>query len=272
MSRMRKSVPSRSDYAGWQMALAITIASALAVLMLVLSQGAKKSLGWGTQVPQSDLPQLPAVVIDPATGGPTDLSLILRAEFLFANHPDPEIRAIAALFKTMSVQIHLIDASQGAAMYFLAFHDGGVPPDLRSLIPVFRVDRKWIASVSLAQIRNAMLIITHECEHYKQWRRATTTAEKFFFAMNSGQEVARIVFEAMSVEQACTMWWKNESAAYLHQCHVLHEWGITDVIESLCERADTALWNSALFDHLNGRGPPPCQPTFARLADRELPE
>ncbi|MEK6755009.1 MAG: hypothetical protein AABZ02_02540, partial [Bacteroidota bacterium] len=191
----------------------------------------------------------------------------------FANHPDPEIRAIAALFKTTSVQIHLMDAPQAAAAYFgLRFHDGGVPPDLRNLIPVFIVDRKWIASLSSAQTRNAMLILTHECEHYKQWQRATTTTEKLSFAMEASEEAARIVLETWSVEQACTKWWMDESAAYAHQCHVLREWGITDVIEPLCRSVDTPQWNSALFDHFNGRGPPPCQPTFARLADRPLPE
>lgn len=254
-------------------ALTIFFCSVLALAVLLSVRQKSKLIHHAPHSYTSSRPVVPALaelVLDPIhKDRPTQASLRQRIQVLFEHHPDSEIRALVGLAKNKKIRIRLVEsASRVNAVFTLERNDTSQPDSLDNLIPTFVFNSYWLAHFSTDQTLEAMMVLSHEFVHYKQWKNSQDV-DRWVFVIEDSQVAKDLVFQSTTVSALCSEFWKLEDEAFSAQCHLAKKWRVIDEDQSLCRAFDSSEWNLALFAHQEG--PPACKRIFAELAGHPNP-
>ncbi len=223
-----------------------------------------------------EVQKLPPVIHDGHNSifkGWDPISLSLRVEALILQHPHPDIRVdLLRVLEKREIILNYQTRPEIAAIFQIIRGDELVgdsvefPTKNENL--VLSLNPTWLAGLQTNdQIIDAMLLMYHEFQHYKQWIHGDADYRKLARMRRDFERGLTTVTQAF----ACTHMWHDESPAYAAQCRLANAWGVS-FAGMLCQYVDSPLWLHALFTTFGSTNIfQPCLRTFAELAGHPNP-
>lgn len=203
------------------------------------------------KVERPDVPtELPPVHV--INGEFVHRDLAERFRILVQRHPSPEIsHELDRLIGNRTMRLNWETRERASAEFIVVRREDvlhgitEIPAD-EKLVLFLGINRNWIAQLTgLAGVLEGMATISHEFQHYEQWR--DTPPEKKEMWLRAGLEDGIKRFGP----ELCDLMLSNEIDAHAVECGLRKQWGLdSSVIWELCVYEGTPHFEQAAFLYL----------------------